>query len=72
MTTNNLAAHYEFLWKSAIADATDDEQQIRELVRPFLSDWELNGDKYGAHGPVDHVGFLIKKLKTREHNNDHE
>lgn len=59
-------AQKEQIIKHACEDAADDDTRIRDLCKPYLTDFELNGDSYGVPGITDVVETTLKKLERYE------
>lgn len=52
---------------AVIRDYIEDEDAARELLRPYLTEFELEGDSYGVPGFVQWIETLIEKYKAVTH-----
>lgn len=50
--------------KLACEDWADDDTRVKELAKPFLTKFEIEGDSYGVPGVIDIVESLTKQLAT--------
>jgi hypothetical protein len=55
--------HILNLYVNSVCDTVDDDEEIRELAKPYLTDFELNGDKWGVPPIGTIVETLINKFK---------
>lgn len=45
---------------------SDDDALARQMLEGVLDDWELNGNKFGAHNYINWIEFLVVKLKKAQ------
>ena len=45
-----------------LRDWAEDDMAVRESAKPFLTDFEINGDSYGVPTIVDIVNLLCERL----------
>ena len=57
--------HILDLYANCVCDMVDDDEEIRKLAKPHLTDFEINGDKYGVPSAVGIVEKLIKELEKQ-------
>lgn len=53
-------------WKALVVIGCEEDEDVKRMARPFLTDLEIDGDKYGVPGTVGIVEALCKKLKLLE------
>lgn len=51
-------------WKALVVIGCEEDEDVKRMARPFLTDLEIDGDKYGVPGTVGIVEALCKKLKS--------
>lgn len=56
--------------KAVIDDHIEDEEMAKEALKPYLTEFELEGDSYGVPGFVQWIETLIEKYKSVTHERD--
>lgn len=61
---NETAEHIKKLYHRALLNHVHDESEIKEMVRPYLTEFELEGDSYGVPDFVDWVRLTVARLAS--------
>jgi len=62
---NETAKGFKSLLRRFLLEVVDTESEIDKIIKPYLTDFEMNGDSYGVPSLSDRVETAITKLAAK-------